>query len=207
MHPFLTSSNLELLGSMVCLVGSTALWPRIFILLGIRGTQVLFGSVENQALKLHKKGDTAGAVSLLRQAIQSTGPTASHCGTLALLLAAQGQWQESLTLSEQAEEMSGGKAVYLTYQAAALWHLDRQQGALECLRVAERRDPMNVALLCEHGSLLVQLARFDEAVILLRRAEKLLADQGKVSRSVDPVNLDCVVRLRASLLKHDVQLT
>jgi tetratricopeptide (TPR) repeat protein len=195
------------------------LWPAVALVplsacavhFGFRAASAWNGRFENRALRLHQKGNTAAAVTLLQQAIRQHGPTAGRCATLANLLGAQGDWQEALALNEQAEVLSGGNINFLLYKAVNLRGAGRLLESLESYREAERRFPDEISVLCEQGMLLVQLDRLEEAAKMLRRVEQMLTARtitlkGKDSRTVFPAEFEAVARLRSSYEAKDLEL-
>jgi tetratricopeptide (TPR) repeat protein len=159
---------------------------------------------ENRALRLHQQGKTAEAASLLTDAIQQHGPTAERCSTLAFLWASQQQWQEALAWDERAEQLSGGFPPYLVNKAVTLWKLGRSLEALDCFREAERRDSENVIGLCQQGTLLVELNRLDEALQVLRTAERFVARRGKAGDKALAQEMENIALLRTSLKERGV---
>jgi tetratricopeptide (TPR) repeat protein len=162
--------------------------------------------IENRAVELEKKGDLPAAITLLRDAITAKGPTPLRCGMLGALLSAQGHLEESLSWSDQAIELSGGNPDWQNNKAMALWKLQRTEEALDCLKEVNSRSPDFILGLCNRGQLLLEVDRQDEAVLMLRRAEKELADIGKRLGKIDPAGLDQVSRLRAKLHEKGVEL-
>jgi tetratricopeptide (TPR) repeat protein len=130
-----------------------------------------------RANRLAGRGNVQAAIALLREHLREQGPTALLYNNLAAFHGMQGEWEESLRLIQEAELLGGGPRRLAANKAVALWKLGRMEQALPCFEEAIRRDPYNLFLTCNYGSLLIQTGRSAEALEQLRRADSLFSEE------------------------------
>ena len=122
-----------------------------------------------EAHQLMLKGDAAGALPLLSQAVAYAPENAMYRNLYAKALLATGQTDEGLRQLDVALRLSPGDAGYLADAARAL---DRAGNAAEASRAYEAllaREPQNVQVLHDLASLRQRTGHFDQALPLLRQ--------------------------------------
>ena len=154
---------------------------------------------------MQKNGQGAAAITMVRMEIQKKGPSADRCSLLGVLLCTEGGWQEAADLFEQAEELGGPNPVIDGNKALTLWKLGRLPEALECYQDIESRVPSSLNY-SHHGQILIEMGRIHEAVLILKRAESLVAKCGKADGKLRPDDLHNLALLRAKLYDKGVKL-
>lgn len=130
-----------------------------------------------QASRLANEGDIPSALAMLKEHLLRNGPSARSYNRLALLHALGQHWEDALHMAEEAERMGGSQPGVLGTKGLALWKLGRAPEALSCLEAAANAQPNDLISACNYGSILAESGRAAEASNVLKRAERLFADQ------------------------------
>ena len=126
--------------------------------------------------QLLQKGDVAGALPFLSQAVTDAPENALYRNLYAKALLQAGQNEEALRQFDVALRLSPGDAGYLADAARAL---DRAGNAAEAARAYEllvAREPQNTEALHGLASLHERSGRFDQALPLLRQLAEVRPD-------------------------------
>jgi len=157
-----------------------------------------------RAVRLSRAGNHEGAVALLQEQLQRDGPSARSYNQFAVLFGVQQNWAEALRMAEEAERLGGPLANVLGTKGMVLWKLGRGTESLNCLREAVRRQPDDLILACNYGSVLAESGRAVEASEMLARAERLFAKQIVLAGAADrQVRKQAVEDLRRKISAMD----
>jgi tetratricopeptide (TPR) repeat protein len=126
--------------------------------------------------QLLQKGDAAGALPFLSQAVAYAPENALYRNLYAKALLQAGQNEEALRQFDVALRLSPGDASYLADAARALDRAGNPAEAARAYEVLVAREPQNTEALHDLASLRERTGRFDQALPLLRQLAEARPD-------------------------------